>query len=191
MKLAELIDRVHEDRVDWGDWDGETREARTACEICARWTRAYEEGKEGRPLIYRRRPPFSLDAIATPQMEEYKTLLSEPRGTAMEVAEGCLLILDWLGHAGYDAGEDEADILWTIPNRVPEEIEEAAAYLTKLTAYAYNGPFCLESILIPQIRQALQVGMTWLYMRGLDPLGTVLEKHEWRWQEEREKRWGT
>jgi predicted HAD superfamily Cof-like phosphohydrolase len=82
MNLNEWAKAIHENAVDHGWWD----EPRTFGEIVAlchsELSEALEEYRDGKPALY---------------IENNK-----PEGTAVEMADCLIRILDWFGHEGID-----------------------------------------------------------------------------------------
>ena len=187
MKFKDMIEKIHENAVNHGWWDGPKPESEVIALIHSEWSEAVEEARQGRPLRYKTKL-YGLNTRAiTPQDPDYGDSFGKPEGAAVEFADGAIRIMDWLGHIGYET-DAEFDTLWklpekvpewNLPNIVPEDVAGAAAYIHQLTSFSLRHPTGEASIDPIALIGALQAALTWIYQRGMDPEEIIEEKNRY------------
>lgn len=107
---------VHQNAVAHGWWESERPEYRIRSLIVSEWAEALEEARAGRPLIWHEcrdagRPaggpticeheedcPVKVDE----HPERCDVYVEKPEGIAIELLDGCIRIMDYLGHLKFD-----------------------------------------------------------------------------------------
>lgn len=176
MKLRDMIEKIHENAVEHGWWDGPKPENEIIALIHTEWSEAVEEARRGRPLRYKTKLYGMNTRAVTPLDPDYGDSFGKPEGAAVEFADGAIRIMDYLGHIGYET-EAELETLWKLPNKVPEDVAGAAAYIHQLTSFSLRNPTGEASIYPIALIGAMQAALTWIYQRGMDPEEIIREKN--------------
>ncbi len=199
MKIAELARMVHENAVKHGWWDGGTKILpEIIALIHSEWSEALEEARAGRPLVWfdiydndddcgggGRCSATVIEGVCSGRKGKCE-LNHKPEGIAVELIDGCIRILDYMGEVGVEVSdnddESESDIesLYT-DDVMPDEILRPAhlvAWLHQLTSEAL---MCAseEDVADPmKLLSAMAMALCWVKQQGLDPLAVLLQKHE-------------
>lgn len=193
MKINDLITDIHQNAVNHGWWEGTRSLAEIIALIHSEWSEALEEAREGRPLVY-------YDCILCPDgpcrmtkedeaasICDYSEAEAKPEGIAVEIIDGCIRILDFLGVYIESLSLEtmngkpvaNAEDLYVEYNEdwTPAEI---IAELHSYTSLAYDG-FCegMQEEAFARLVEALALGFSWVKNQGLDPLELLLKKHEY------------
>lgn len=200
MLINELAKAVHENAVAHGWWD----DAREAPEIIAlihsEWSEALEEARADRPLVwYGCGEAENCNIVCNPHDEyecrmygrelECEFRVKKPEGIAVELIDGCIRILDYMGRLKAEIAEREGvpstiESLYTDHNvtRVPDKLPELIAYLHMTTSFClFDADGKKRQIICPSMHallMALAAALSWVKKQGLDPLAILLEKHE-------------
>ena len=198
MKIGELAKEIHENAVAHGWWEDERSPEEVLALIHSEWSEALEEARAGRPLAY-----IIVDVSLSPQIEIHNEMIrrgadgrymlngqeyrDKPEGIAVELIDGCIRILDYMGHleASFsDDGEDSTiESLYVEANvaKVPDHLPELVAHLHMYTSQAMMG-MSFHDLHIPDVFalcRAMAAALSWVKKQGLDPLEILLEKHEY------------
>ena len=193
MKINDLITDIHQNAVNHGWWEGTRSLAEIIALIHSEWSEALEEARAGRPLVY-------YDCILCPdgpcQMTkedeaasicDYRDAEAKPEGIAVEIIDGCIRILDFMGvyieslsletMNGKPVADAEDLYVEFNEDWTPAEI---IAELHSYTSLAYDG-FCekMQEEAFARLVEALALGFSWVKAKGLDPLELLLKKHEY------------
>ena len=160
MNLNEFAKEVHDNSVRHGWWE----DKRELPEICAlihsEWSEALEEARAGRGMVWCGEN-------------------GKPEGIAVELIDGCIRILDWLGHEKHSIFPPMLDDCYSLlTERRVEKVKrytlpELIASLHYFTSEAYydNDSDALLS--------ALLIACYWLKQHGVDPEIVMIKKHEY------------
>lgn len=197
MRIEELARMVHENAVQHGWWDDPREPAEINALIHSEWSEGLEEARAGSPLAY-----IIVDLSLAPQIETYDVIIkrgadgrymhngkeyhSKPEGIAVELIDGCIRILDYLGNVGIEdvqmPGGKVAEIedLYSDANveKVPDKLPVVVAYLHAYTAGALFNSNPLPILKTFDLIEAMAVALSWVKKQGIDPLALLLEKHE-------------
>lgn len=198
MLIAELAKGIHENAVAHGWWEKERPEAEVFALIHSEWSEALEAARAGQPLIWYAADiegPCWEDGLCKAKIfhgachgvlsgTEHPILggcpkMFKPEGVAVELMDGVIRILDYLGwmsdsldkledlspHIEALYGEEEVD-------EVPESVAETIAFLHLRTSVAMDGGFV-------KLARTMSLALSWVKKQGLDPLRVLLEKHEY------------
>lgn len=130
LNLKEFMHDVHRNARDHGWWDEERGERSVRALIVSEWSEALEEARAGRPLVWHGCADAGNPAGAVTMCEAVKdcpckvdmnevdcaAYVEKPEGIAIELMDGCIRIMDWLGSV------PEAECA------LPETIEKAVQY---------------------------------------------------------------
>ena len=193
MLISELSRMVHQNAVEHGWWDEERSPEEVVALIHSEWSEALEEARAGRPMVYR-----ICDKDMNPCEEAGCELwvngecggddrLDKPEGIAVELIDGCIRILDYMGRMQTElseGGEDSTiESLYNDRNvgRVPEKASELIAYLHLYTSQAIAAR-SFHDLRVPDmfaLTGAMAAALSWVKKQGIDPLALLLEKHEY------------
>lgn len=194
MLISELAKEVHENAVAHGWWDDEREAPEIIALIHSEWSEALEEARAGRPMAYiivhdgwQGDPHEAI--VERGQDGKYmycgKEYSGKLEGVAVELIDGCIRILDYMGKLEADLQEDgrvsEVEGLYTDANvaKVPEKLPELVAALHIYTAGSMMTR-SFHDLSIPDIFPLLEgmaAALSWVKKQGLDPLAILLEKH--------------
>jgi hypothetical protein len=204
MLINELAKAVHENAVAHGWWDDEREAPEIIALIHSEWSEALEEARADMPLAYITLKHNELSPVMTeiiPRGDD-GTYTSEiglsdgkritdgkPEGVAVELIDGCIRILDYMGRLKAEIAEREGvpstiESLYTDHNvtRVPDKLPELIAYLHMTTSLClFDADGKKRQIICPSmyaLLMALAAALSWVKKQGLDPLAILLEKHE-------------
>lgn len=199
MLIQELAAAVHKNAAEHGWWD----EDRTGYEILAlihsEWSEALEEARAGRPMWWYECAmagsgvcDWTQTACGYKGHERCLNLHRKPKpeGVAVELMDGVIRILDFIGF-----GVGAFGMVLDDPDGGPATME--SLYMTE-AAEDYEGISVMEivaclhrltSVAMPveedeemhytSLLAACRCAMAWVYHNGLDPMKVLLEKHEY------------
>lgn len=198
MLISELAKMVHQNAVEHGWWDEERSPEEINALIHSEWSEGLEEARAGRPMAY-----IIVDMSLAPQVETHDVIIKrggdgrymyfdkeyhgKPEGIAVELIDGCIRILDYIGFMGgsFTTGGNDATIesLYCAENmqKVPDKASEVIAYLHVYTAQAITAR-SFHDLGVPDLfalTGAMAAALSWVKKQGLDPLALLLEKHEY------------
>lgn len=202
MLISELAKQVHENAVAHGWWE-ENREApEINALIHSEWSEALEEARAGRPLvwydIYDRGDDCGGGGRCSAMVNEGVCSgrngkcerNHKPEGVAVELIDGCIRILDYMGELGVTVqdcdSEADSEIEGLYTDEIMAEAEQptahVVAWLHMLTSEALSD--ARENALLGDMNpmkllSAMALALSWVKKQGLDPLAILLEKHEY------------
>lgn len=196
MLIQELAAEIHRNAVEHGWWEEERSVYEVLALIHSEWSEALEEARAGRPLAY-----IEAETSFCPQIESHREIITrgedgkyiydgreysgKPEGVAVELIDGVIRILDYLGHLGAefvnpDNGQfstvDELCEDQTILDPMPAKVPDVVTYLHRFTSDVLpdEGDECDVSCLMA----AMNLAMVWVRQNGMDPVALLMEKHE-------------
>lgn len=200
MNFGEFAKEVHQNAVDHGWYDTK----RDACEIFAlihsEWSEALEEYRAGRPMKWYHCcecEPDGRGAPCTPKDESdclnYKTKENcphrgkKPEGVAVELIDGCIRILDFVGCVSTLEQDGDFDSVIRLGDEEQAIIATASVLtlIAALHAATVDALDCLyEDKDAPKTLGGLNLIIgcvfAWLESHGCeDPKAVMLEKHEY------------
>ena len=199
MLLSELAREVHDNAVAHGWWDEEREAPEINALIHSEWSEALEEARAGRPLvwydIYDKGDDCGGGGRCGARVNEGVCsgrngkceLNHKPEGIAVELIDGCIRILDYMGKHNGELTEDgkpsEVESLYCDSNvaKVPDKLPELISFLHMYTAASMSRR-SFHDLLIPDmfaLCNAMAAALSWVKKQGLDPLAILLEKHEY------------
>ena len=198
MLISELAKEVHQNAVAHGWWEEEREAPEIIALIHSEWSEALEEARAGRPLAY-----TIIDEVRGGMNNYMEPVIYErgngdtydneikhgakPEGVAVELIDGCIRILDYMGKHNGELTEDgkpsEVESLYCDSNvaKVPDKLPELISYLHMYTAASMSRR-SFHDLLIPDmfaLCNAMAAALSWVKKQGLDPLAILLEKHEY------------
>ena len=201
MLISELAKEVHENAVAPGWWDEEREAPEINALIHSEWSEALEEARAGRPLVWYAcgeaenhtipcNPKDDDECRMYGRESECQYRGSKPEGVAVELIDGCIRILDYMGRLKTEVAEREGvpstiESLYTDYNvsRAPDKLPELISHLhmqTSLSIFAIDGkPRLAITPNMFALVAALAVALSWVKKQGLDPLAILMEKHEY------------
>lgn len=186
MNLNDFMKEAHENAVQHGFWDEKRPIEETIALIHSEWSEALEEYRADRPMYYK-----VCKNCGEPCMKggcgdyhygkcELNEIDPKPEGIAVELIDGVIRIMDYLGAAteSIEITSEEAEELSreaVIENNYPERLElpVLVGVLHGVTSAAFIEDDC-SALMAP-------VGLVFRYIRqqGLDPEAILREKHEY------------
>lgn len=203
MSLAAVAKEIHENAVAHGWWDGERELDEIYALIHSEWSEALEEARAGNPdKWYKCRGMIRTYCTKEEEREcpLHKVKLIEdadkcawrdpkPEGICVELIDGVIRILDYLGYAG--GAEEYADGTpdWYFAMFGPEGEEwtrnvqalSAGTLVKRLhseTAKAGDRASG-DEMYADNLLEAATIAWQWIKGRGLDPMELLIEKHEY------------
>ena len=167
LDLNDFAKKVHTNARNKGWWD----EPRTLPEICAlihsEWSEALEAYRSHEPMIW-----FDKDKN------------NKPDGVAVELIDGCIRILDWMGHVEFNIFPSQIDSLINIISTRRSarlkamELPELVATLHVYTADAHRGEPTTNTA-GEALMGAMVTAFYWLMVKGVDCEDVLLKKHKY------------
>ena len=195
MLISELAKEVHENAVAHGWWDEDRQPPEVLALIHSEWSEALEEARAGMPMAYiivhdgwQGDPHEAI--VERGQDGKYmhfgKEYSGKPEGVAVELIDGCIRILDYIGKLDViTPGSDESDLM---VERLYEDkpfgsikswdnLPELIAYLHLHTSEVLKIKEECPVGRMLQLLVAMTYALSWVKHQGLDPLEILLEKH--------------
>lgn len=196
MLVKDFAAMVHENAVKHGWYDKGGKKLSMEdflALIHSEWSETLEEAREGRPQVY----ALVMDGEdnATPRFtEDWQEIIDKqlkPEGCAVELADGCLRILDLFGYGHVKiepinwAREPEMEDLTEIysmnelsempgEDEVPKLVTWLHAATSEVMLDGKNEDYDLSFLLV-----AMSMALIWIQQRGIDPIKLLLLKHEY------------
>lgn len=189
MTINELAAKIHENAVAHGWWEENRPKGEVISLIHSEWSEALEEARAGRPMVwYACADCGSGPCAATPDTAAYACGFDKsgrkPEGIGVELADGCIRILDYLAHIGVRL---EFNSLSEMCERVQGRdrnlsLSACVAELHWYTSCAYIPPklfFTAERAEeeAGYLCAALAIACVWIAENGGDAEKIILEKH--------------
>ena len=196
MLINELAKEVHENAVAHGWWDDEREAPEIIALIHSEWSEALEEARAGRPMVWYACGEAENHTIpCNPQDDDECRMYGyerecqyrghKPEGVAVELIDGCIRILDYMGKMNGEFTDDgKASLLEGLysesnTKKVPEKLPELVAYLhlytaSSMSSRSYHDLFAPDMF---ALCGAMAAALSWVKKQGLDPLAILLEKH--------------
>ena len=201
MLITDLAKQVHENAVAHGWWEDKREAPEIIALIHSEWSEALEEARAGRPMAY-----VIVDEVRGGFNQYTERVLynrgkgdkydyeikhgAKPEGIAVELIDGCIRILDYMGELEADVQDSDSNTPTDIESLYTDDRENwkdhpaahIIAYLHMMTSEALcdanNNP--LYGDLNPmKLMAAMTLALCWVKDQGLDPLALLLEKHEY------------
>lgn len=200
MLVSELAKMVHENAVEHGWWEDEREVPEVLALIHSEWSEALEEARAGRPLVWfdiydndddcgggGRCSATVIEGVCSGRKGKCE-LNHKPEGVAVELIDGCIRILDYIGKLGViEPGSEESDVvIEKLYTEKPFDDVESWEKLPVLVAHLHFHTSAVMKIKeefpagrVVQMLLTLSIAMSWVKKQGLDPLAILLEKHEY------------
>ena len=177
--FAKIAQEVHENAVAHGWWETPRDVHEIAALIHAEWSEALEEYRAGRPDVWHK-CAFNGGMCEHQDVhhnnggcESCTAEMRKPEGIAVEMIDGCLRILDYLGAIGYRFTAEE---LQNAKGRMEAQYGLMNVPFVVSTLHMYtsiartNAAYWLD---------AMGLAFAFVGARGLDPSALLYEKHEY------------
>lgn len=193
MTINDLAKEVHQNAVEHGWWDGNRDISEIIALIHSEWSEALEEARAGRPMIwYACKSSYEPD---TPCMKEgcgdyydgacaLNTMKDKPEGIAVELIDGCIRILDFIGSLDvdvrdYDDTESSFEKLYPVLDETEmlESYPTVIAVLHSYTAQAMDETEPITGVNVMKLLSAMALATTYVKAQGLNPLEILMMKH--------------
>ena len=201
ININEFMQEVHANAVAHGWWDDPRPQGEVMALIHSEWSEALEEARAGRPMVWYAcadqeeshaencdyMPPNVCKTDGPCAYREKK-----PEGIGMELADGCIRILDFLAHveSGLNAENNSLEKLCEGIPRTERHLalSECVAMLHWHTSIAYALPTgsvkgkTTEDIVhtrVAHLYMALAVACVWINENGGDAENIMRTKHEY------------
>ena len=206
MLVKDFAAMVHENAVKHGWYDKGGKKLSMEdflALIHSEWSEALEEARAGRPFIWYSiydndddcggggRCSAMVDEGVCPGRNGKCELNHKPEGCAVELADGCLRILDLFGygeiHVEPLAGTREPEMedlvgiysakeLGEMPgeDEVPKLVTWLHAATSEVMLDGKNEDYDLSFLLV-----AMSMALAWIQQRGIDPIKLLMLKHEY------------
>ena len=186
MLISDLAREVHENAVAHGWWDEERKPPEIIALIHSEWSEALEEARAGRPMVYR--PCADCDdGPCTVEPDDvtrcgFKAEGCKPEGIAVELIDGCIRILDYIGKLGVlkqDSSDPELEMntFTDDADLIKEDLPDMVAHLHWFTSHALYAECDYTRSLY--LILSMSAALSWVKKQGIDPLQLLLEKHEY------------
>lgn len=193
-----LMREVHKNAVDHGWWAEGRNDDQTLDLIHSEWSEALEEERLGHPMVWKDchydldevgicTPNFCRDHVAYPDTDNCKWKGKKPEGFAVELIDGCIRILDYMGYVaqGEPAFRPHVDTIdklcsdEVVNKLIGEWIEPLDDIFTLVrTLHALTAMVSPDEGLVPLVK-CLMICFNWIKRRGLDPEQILMDKHEY------------
>ena len=178
MRLCELIETIHQNAVDHGWWEEDRSPGHVIALIHSEWSEALEEARNGNPMVYKVALTGMNARKVKPGDVEYG-VFGKPEGVAVEIADGAIRILDYMGHLGFKPTQTVRELMKETC-RVRDNVPDMIAELHKHTSYSYVTRSGKSDDVSPVLLHlVLTIALKWIETQGIDPLALILEKHEY------------
>ena len=198
MLISDLAKEVHENAVAHGWWEEERKRPEILALIHSEWSEALEEARAGRPMVWYACGEAENSTIPCNPKDDDECRMygregecqfrgHKPEGIAVELIDGCIRILDYIGQlGGIVPGSDDTDMeierLYTMNcdgNAADMKLPELVAWLHLYTAEALKFKEECPAATTLSLLATMSAALGWVNEQGIDPLQLLLEKHEY------------
>ena len=198
MTFNQFAKEVHQNAVEHGWYDPEPNIHEIFALIHSEWSEALEEYRDDHPMVWHACTDWG--EICKPPCENLDDssdcILNirdpKPEGIAVELLDGCLRVMDFIGYSIYLEPDEDFDSVIRVSDESPETREslknqslpEFVSMMHMMTARAQialllNGGKDAQKA-IPHLMMILICTFAWLEVNGIkDPKALMLEKHEY------------
>lgn len=201
MNINEFAVEVHKNAKAHGWWDEDRPLAEVIALIHSEWSEALEEYRANRPMVWydSRSKGDDCGGGGRCGADIFECVCKghphhggcpgghKPEGIAVELIDGCIRILDYLGKT--ETKIHEIVTLRKLMREVPKELLEcdlptlvARLHWYSSRAYVWGSTPFSERLVQEQMSflyEALAMACAWIKMSGLDPEAIMREKHEY------------
>ena len=191
MLMKTLAHAIHENAVRRGWYEQTPTLPMIVALIHSEWSEGLEEARAGRPLVYKLDASTDAIRLLVPNDPDYAACATKPEGVAVELIDGVIRILDFVGlvnaecihpDTGFPAnieyiwGDDPA----LKPDEVPDDVPTLIALLHAFTSEVIMlGEEASTDEIVSLLMTAACFALVWVNKQGIDPLELLLEKHEY------------
>lgn len=199
MNLNDFANEVHQNAVEHGWWETDRPDAEVMALIHSEWSEALEEYRDNRPMVWydSRNKGDDCGGGGCCGADIFECVCKghphlggcprghKPEGIAVELIDGCIRILDYIGKTGTKI--HEIVTLKKLMRAVPDELLEcnlptlvARLHWYTSKAYIWGGTPITERIAQEQMSylyEALAMACAWIQKQGLNPEDLLREKH--------------
>lgn len=198
MNINEFAKDAHQNAVEHGFWEDDPDITVSAALIHSEWSEALEEYRAGRPMVWYNCNEISTDLNPCDPQDEGDCLnyacretcehrSKKPEGIAVELIDGCIRILDYLGKEGLTIRGIETfeELMKTAPQEVYKvDLPNLVTNLHLKTSYAYvfiKGAKSEQHLQrgYAAMFEAISVAFCWIRENGYDPAEIMKTKHEY------------
>lgn len=192
MLISDLAKEVHENAVAHGWWDEERKPPEIIALIQSEWSEALEEARAGRPMVWYActegdehfpcAPADESECLNFDDRFNCEWRSKKPEGIAVELIDGCIRILDYIGKLGVlkrDSSDPELEMntFTDDADLIKEDVPDMVAHLHWFTSHAlYTECDYTRSL---YLILSMSAALSWVKKQGIDPLQLLLEKHEY------------
>lgn len=197
MTFNQFTKEVHQNAVDHGWYDPEPNIHEIFALIHSEWSEALEEYRDDRPMVWHACMDcgeickLPCDHASAPDQCDVNMRDPKPEGVAVELLDGCLRIMDFIGYSIYLEPDEDFDSVIRVTDESPEvreslkrqSLPEFVSMLHMMTARAQielltNDEDAKEAL--PHLLMILICVFTWLEANGVkNPKELMLQKHEY------------
>lgn len=197
LNLYKFAKEVHENAVNHGWWDGDRSYAEICALIHSEWSEALEEYRSDKPMAYKvcTAGVEFCDCDGHPHADQHSVCVNDkkciyrqpkPEGIAVELIDGCIRILDYLGMVDYLffpldirsrfnlISEHRKEKINTFS--LPELIAKLHVCVSESYTYSTLGEI---KDAYEALDEAMIIACYWLMKQGVDVESIMLEKHEY------------
>lgn len=190
LDLNQFMQDVRQNAISHGWWDDERSPGTIRSLIHAELSEALEEYRAGRPLMWKEcflcQSPCTLELCSDFWHGQCKqdTLSKKPEGIAVELMDFVIRIFDYLAKidmmipASMNTAQKLAD--WAIDDFQDDQGHDVLALELPDLVDVLHDEVSLSSVMHNEtyLTTAAGLAISWLEKRGVDPVETLLEKHE-------------
>lgn len=195
--LNQIMLDVHNNAIKHGWWDSGRNDEQILCLIHSEWSEALEEERAGRPLVWHEclASPSNTPCTQAGCGDYYggrcalDDMGKKPEGFAVELIDGCIRILDYLGfiangqpvfkeNVGTVDRMCSEDAISDLVGKDTAEASEQDIFSLIRLLHAYTAMACADEGVLPLVR-CLVLCFNWIKKHGLDPEQILLDKHEY------------
>lgn len=189
MTLRDLVKMVHDNAKAHGWWETDREFYEICALIHAEWSEALEEARAGRPMVWNL---CNLDGETVCERGKVKASSicncgncvyhhDKPEGFAVELIDGVIRILDWIGSINTLLPLYTIDGIRAEAHDCARETEDFSE--AKIVNTLHNW---ISGMYSKTPAERVEIAITivgivlnWIAARGLDPMAILLEKHRY------------